>query len=265
MRWVTFVRTTKCIAVNGNDPNDPYPVERAAAFSVLRFKHVDPEREQICKLVGLKSGRANHTRWFELVDEMLHDSQRALRPRALFRIDKVTTLSDGQLELASGVVIDGSVGSFLRHAIQVATYVATIGSALERLSRHWLRTGKVMQATIADAIASESAEAAAQQTRDKIRAWARARGLDTTPGYSPGYCGMHVRQQKSLFASLPTERINVHLTPTCLMLPVKSVSGLVGIGPADKVSPSGYPCERCDHPDCMQRRTAFGGEPGTAD
>jgi hypothetical protein len=45
------------------------------------------------------------------------------------------------------------------------------------------------------------------------------------------------------------------------MLPVKSVSGLVGIGPADKVSPGGYPCEHCDHPDCMQRRAAFKGNP----
>jgi len=97
-------------------------------------------------------------------------------------------------------------------------------------------------------------EAAAQLLSAEVRAWARERGLDATPPYSPGYCGMTVREQIPLFASLPTRQINVRVTPSCLMLPVKSVSGLIGLGPADLVSPGGYPCEACTHPDCMQRR-----------
>ncbi len=229
--------------------------EQALYFAVLRFDRVEPDRAQIARLVHLRPGRDAHQRWFELIDTLLADSRRLLRPRGLVRIDDVVTLERRRVVLSSGAVFEGAVGTFLKHATQVATFVVTIGSALERLSRAWLRAGRVMQGTIADAIASESVEAAGARLGEVVRAWAQARGRDVTPPYSPGYCGMTVRQQVPLFSTLPVTRmINVRLTPSCLMVPVKSISGLIGIGPAEHVQPGGYPCAACDHPDCMQRR-----------
>jgi hypothetical protein len=233
------------------------PVKHAEEFRLLRFDRVQPDREQICRLVGLQPGRDNHRRWYDQVNQMLAELPRLMRPRGLFRVDQVTGLEPRRVVLASGAAFEGAVGAFLQHSTRIATFVVTIGSALERLSRAWLRAGRVMQGTVADAIASEAAEATAQRLKGEVRAWAQARGLEITPPYSPGYCGMNLRQQVPLFASLPTQQINVRITPSCLMLPIKSVSGLIGIGPADKVSPAGYPCEACDHPDCVQRRTPF--------
>jgi len=182
---------------------------------------------------------------------------RLMRPRGVFRIDEVTALEARRLVLASGAVFDGAIGAFLEHSRLLATFVVTIGSAVERLSRGWLRAGKVMQGMIADAIASEGAAAAEACLCDEVGGWARARGLEVTPPYSPGYCGMHVQQQIPLFASVPAREINVRLTSSCLMVPVKSISGLIGLGPADKVSPQAYPCVACNHPNCMQRRAEF--------
>ena len=229
---------------------------------VLRFERVQPDREQIARLVHLRPGNGNHRRWFKMLDELLGTLPRLMRPRGLYRIDEVVALEPRRLALASGSVFDGALGAFLEHSRLIATFVVTIGSAVERLSRGWLRAGKVMQGTIADAIASEAAAAAEARLRDEVRAWAHGRGLEVTPPYSPGYCGMDVRQQIPLFASLPVREINVRLTPSCLMVPVKSISGLIGIGPADKVSPQAYPCVACDHPDCMQRRAPFDQQRG---
>ncbi len=239
-------------------PNQTTPEQQPAALAadVLHLEHVDPDREQIHRLVGLKPGRANHQRWFDLVDQMLGEVSHLTRPRGVYRIDEITLLKPGRIELASGAIYRGAVGAFLEHSTKIATFVVTIGSALERLSRRWLRNGKIMQGTIADAIASETAEGAAERMRQVIRDWARRQGQDVTPSFSPGYCGMHVRQQVPLFESLPVRRINVRLTPSCLMLPMKSVSGLVGIGPKGEVSPDRYPCEVCEHPHCPQRRAA---------
>jgi len=226
----------------------------ALALRVLRFDEVHPDREQIHRLIHLKPGRGNHQRWFDVVDELLRGLPRLMRPRGVYRIDEVRSLESRRIVLASGAVYPGAVGAFLAHSTLVATFIVTIGSAVERLSRGWLRAGRVMQGTIADAIASGAAEAAGERLKDEVRVWAQARGLDITPPYSPGYCGINVRQQVPLFATLPAAAINVRLTPSCLMVPVKSISGLIGIGPADKVYPHGYPCEACTHPNCMQRR-----------
>lgn len=230
------------------------PAEQAVLFRVVRYDRVTPDREQIHRLLGLRTGHAGHRRWFEALDELLKTLPRLMRPRAVYRLDPVRRLDARRLELESNVVLEGSVGRFLEHSTHVATFIATIGSAVERLSRRWLRRGQVMNGAIADAIASEAAEAVAQACQDDVRAWATERGMDVTPRYSPGYCGLNVRQQAAVFAGLPARLVNVRLTPSSLMVPIKSVSGLIGVGPAELVSPAGYPCRYCDHPHCMQRR-----------
>lgn len=230
------------------------PAEQAVLFRVARFERVTLDLEQIRRLLGLQEGRPGHRRWFEVLSELLEALPRLMRPRAVYRVDPIRRLDARRLELESNIAFDGSVGRFLAHSTHVVTFIATIGSAMERVSRRWLKSGRVMHGSIADAIASESAEAVAQTCQDEIRAWATARGMDVTPRYSPGYCGLNVRQQTAVFAGLPARAVNVRLTPSSLMVPIKSVSGLIGVGPAEQVSPAGYPCRYCDHPHCMQRR-----------
>jgi hypothetical protein len=224
---------------------------------VLHFDRVEPDREQIHRLLRLSAGRDSHRRWFELTDALLKDLSPVMRPRAVYRIDAVAALERGRLVLESGATYEGSIGTYLQHVRFIATFIATIGSAVERLSRGWLRAGKVMPGTIADAIASEAAEATAERLRSQVRAWAHAQGLEVTPAYSPGYCGLSIGQQVTLFGTLPAHLINVRLTPSCLMLPIKSISGLIGLGPPDRVNPDAYPCEACDHDHCVQRRAPF--------
>ena len=237
--------------------SSPTPVEQARVFRVVKFDRAAPDLREIHRALGLRAERAEHRRWIEFAEEFSATATRLVRPRAIYRIDAVHKLEPRRLELVSRAAYDGAIGQFLDHSRLIATFIVTIGSALERLSRRWLRDGQVMGGTIADALASEYAEATAARCQREVRAWAHAEGLEISPRYSPGYCGMDISQQAALFASLPAERINVRLTSSRLMLPIKSVSGLIGIGSADEVSPAEYPCTRCDHPTCPQRRTPF--------
>lgn len=241
--------------------HSPNATAQNGAPRLVRFDEVTPDRGQIARLVGLQPGRERHQRWFDLLDKLLAELPRLMRPRAVFRVDDVVELKPGHIALSNGVVFHGAVGAFLKHSVKIATFIVTVGSGLERLSHRWMRAGKVMPATIVDAIASESAEACAERVQTEVQTYAHAVGLAITPRYSPGYCGMTVREQVPLFRSLPAAEINVRLKPSCLMIPIKSVSGLIGLGPRELVGPGGYPCERCDLDDCMQRRAAFVGLP----
>ncbi len=230
------------------------PMEQATAFELCRLSAVGPDLRRVARLAGVQAERRAHRRWVEAIEQAAVTLPRLMRPRALYRIDPVRTLEPRLLVLASGAAYEGAIGRFLAGAELVATFVVTIGSAVERLSRRWLRAGRVMAGVVADAFASEAVESVAQQCQDRIRSWARARGLEITPRYSPGYCGMRVDQQVALFASLPAARIGVRLRPSFLMTPIKSVSGLIGIGRVDAVRPDDYPCRHCDQPECTQRR-----------
>lgn len=222
-----------------------------------RYDAASLDRDGVRRAIGLRPGSSNSIRWENTIDELEPPLVKLARSRALISIQPVAALEPRRLVLGDETVIEGAVGQFLAHSQLVALFIATIGSGIERLSRRWLRTGSVVRGLTADAIASELAESVAFQVQQDIRAWAQQRGMDITPRYSPGYCGMSVRQQVVLFSRLPAARVGVHLSPSCLMTPVKSVSGIIGIAPAGLVQPEDYPCSRCDHPNCMQRRTAF--------
>ena len=73
--------------------------------------------------------------------------------------------------------------------------------------------------------------------------------------YSPGYCGWHVSGQRKLFAFLEPEAIGVTLNQSCLMQPLKSVSGVLVVGDAatHRFHPTYAFCERCGTKQCRER------------
>jgi len=82
-----------------------------------------------------------------------------------------------------------------------------------------------------DAAASIGADLAAEEIeRHCEHQWRSSRLIDDTMAvmrFSPGYCGWHVSGQRKLFARLQPERIGIRLNDSCLMQPLKSVSGVI--------------------------------------
>jgi hypothetical protein len=227
--------------------------------TVQRFGPMAPriEPEHVYRSVGIRPDRKAHQRWLPEVADFIEQLPRLMRPRGLYRIDAVDELANRTLKLRSGTAYRGAIGQFLKHSEYVATFVVTIGSAVERLARRWMKGTNIMRGAIVDAVASEAVESIAYKLQDHLRQQGEIAGYDVTPRYSPGYCGMLITEQRKIFATLPAEQINVRLSESCLMSPIKSVSGLIGLAPAEKVGPARYPCEFCSHPDCMQRRAPF--------
>ncbi len=107
---------------------------------------------------------------------------------------------------------------------------------------------------VLNAVGAERAEAAEVAAIDQLRELASAFNLVPTLPYSPGYCGMKLTEQQKLFSLFNGEDVGVTLTADCLMQPVKSVSGLIGLGRPDDVVTLGSPCERCKQENCNMRR-----------
>jgi len=63
----------------------------------------------------------------------------------------------------------------------------------------------------------------------------RDSGKKITNRYSPGYCGWDVTEQHKLFQLMPENYCGIKLTPSALMDPVKSISGIIGIGKMLKI------------------------------
>lgn len=189
--------------------------------------------------------------------EMMKQRIRALlHPKFCFIITdggsldaKEKTLSVDNVTFNVGRIITAQ----LRGAEAYAFFVATSGSEFERMQRELERDGDMVKVFIADAIGSVIAEKTADIMERWLQVFINNRGWKHTNRFSPGYCGWHVSEQQRLFGLFDTdEPCGVRLTGSSLMIPIKSVSGVVGLGP--EVRKMEYTCGLCNYAKCYKRR-----------
>ena len=96
-----------------------------------------------------------------------------------------------------------------------------------------------------DWFVNEGVELVLQENIDKL-------GWKHTNRFSPGYCGWHVAQQQMLFPLFDSHTCGVQLTDSSLMIPIKSVSGIMGVG--REVRKLDYTCGLCTFEKCYKRK-----------
>ena len=140
----------------------------------------------------------------------------------------------------------------IKKSDSVAIFLCTAGAEIGLRSRKAMQERDLLKGYIYDVIGSEIVEAAADLMQADLERNLLETGKKITNRYSPGYCGWDVAEQHNLFELLPENFCDVKLTPSALMDPVKSVSGIIGIGENIKSNP--YTCRMCGMKDCVYRR-----------
>lgn len=139
----------------------------------------------------------------------------------------------------------------LRQSKFAALFVCTAGSELEEFSKEQMKIGNIPEGYVADMAGSIIVEAAMDKIQKHLSEEMKSLGLNITNRYSPGYCGWKVDEQQKLFSLLPEGICNIKLTESSLMLPIKSVSGIIGVG--TEVKFNAYTCNICDMHQCIYR------------
>jgi len=170
-------------------------------------------------------------------------------------IDKPADRNDGLI--AGGIFfnMDKIVTSQLKKSIEAAVFVCTIGPAMETWSKQLMNAGDPSTSYFVDTIASVTAETTANILHDHIGNKMKKLGLNFTNRYSPGYCNWSVSEQNILFSLLPPGFCGIAVSESSLMLPIKSVSGIIGIG--TDVKWQNYICDKCGVKDCTYRIKKF--------
>lgn len=141
--------------------------------------------------------------------------------------------------------------SQIKKAGGAALFICTAGAEIGLLSRASMKEGDLLRGYVYDVIGSEVVENAADRMQEELRLEVAVRGLKVTNRFSPGYCGWDVAEQHKLFSFFPDNYCGITLTESALMNPVKSVSGLIGIGREVRYAP--YQCHLCDDKNCIYR------------
>ncbi len=189
----------------------------------------------------------------ELMNELIDLSRKAMDPgAALVRIEEAGGPGYDYITLRGRRFRTGkTVTRMLKGSREYALFAATIGPGPEELCRSLMQKGDLLEGYLVDLIGSALVESATNLVHNQIREMAEKDGYRVTNRYSPGYCGWEVSEQQKLFKLLPGRICGITLSGSSLMNPMKSVSGLIGIGPS--VTFRDYTCELCSMTHCAFR------------
>jgi hypothetical protein len=143
------------------------------------------------------------------------------------------------------------VTHFIKPSTSLAFFIFTAGKEIQVRSRKCFAGNDPMKGYVYDVMGSEIAESAVDKMQNDLEQRMLKEGIKITNRYSPGYCGWPINDQFKLFSFFPENYGGITLSKTALMDPIKSVSGVIGIGP--KVRQHPYSCQLCDAQNCIYR------------
>jgi hypothetical protein len=203
---------------------------------------------------------APHTpaRIAQLLQDTMETYLALARPRAVIRVLDRAAFA-GVFSGEGRNLPDTPLDHILPRADAVGLFVATIGDEVCRAISAMFSRRDPARGYMLDAIASEAADGLSQAAGAAMVSALRQSGAIAGPTsvlpYSPGYCGWDITGQRSLFASISPEDIGVTLTASCLMQPLKSVSGVLVAAPLDAhaFQPEFVCCDECATRTCRHR------------
>jgi len=140
----------------------------------------------------------------------------------------------------------------LKNAEGGALFICTAGAGIGEKSKELMSAGNLMEGYILDVIGSLTVEAAIDKIQGSFENELLKAGKKIANRYSPGYCGWTLTEQKLFFDLFPNNYCGITLTKSCLMEPVKSVSGIIGFG--ESVRKTAYECDLCELKTCTYRK-----------
>jgi hypothetical protein len=188
--------------------------------------------------------RSRSSRLVAAAENAVVEANHLIQPLVIYKELDVETFRHQKIILSDGSTLEGDlIGQRLAGSRRVALVACTISDLLRQ------RVSEIMDKNIVGGLALDGAgNAAVEALARSVCRWleerAAALGWDATNPLNPGMEGWPVEEgQAQIFHSLHSESNGIQLNEGSLMLPLKSLSFVVGMGSG--VLNSDNPCQFC--------------------
>jgi hypothetical protein len=214
------------------------------------YHEIKPSPEDILREIGYGDAQPGQT-VTELVHRLLDRLADNVQPRY------ACLIADGLPEAATAIRICGQtlhtgpiITRLLEKSTSFAIFAATAGREFEQIAREYSAAEDILANYLLDIMGT----AIVERTGDYLEARLEESlpGMLHTHRFSPGYCNWHLMEQRKIFALLGHHPCGITLSEVCLMHPIKSISGIIGIG--TQVQPRVYACQYCELETCYKRK-----------
>ena len=212
-------------------------------------------KERVCHYIGYNINYKPPARILSLIDDYVDNVHHLIVPAYSYTIRDIERIQGNKVIIDDSITFESQIiARLLEQCHKVSVFLATIGEHVEEMSCQLVKDGHVLQAAVLDAIGSDAVGRVADLVQNIIGEIAIDQGLVISPRFSPGYCDWDISQQEMLFRAVDSDSAGIRLTEGCLMIPRKSISAIIGIGPPGRDVENYNPCLTCSRRDCRGRR-----------
>lgn len=216
---------------------------------------IEVDERQVLSRIGYKGDSEPSPRISASISEHVQLAKKLIKPSCSYVVRNIDIVRGRDVFIGDFVMFRSHViARLLGKCQKVGVFLVTIGDKLEEKVTCLADDGLILESYVLDAIGSSAVEQMAELVETEIRKMASAKGLCVSRRFSPGYCDWSIRQQKELFRLIDGDSVGVRLTAGYLMIPQKSISGIVGIGPSCADIETYNPCRTCNKRNCIGRR-----------
>lgn len=184
---------------------------------------------------------------------LIEDCRPLIEPKAVYTFLKVMNIEKDEVRLESGHTLKSIILADLLEGSQtIALYVVTIGPKLEEHASKEAKSS-LLRGFIMESIADYAVDKATAYVRSCVKETLGNPISNFSPGSGTGKL-FDIKQQETLFQILDPKTIGVRLLPSYLMLPRKSISGVLAATPQEYVA-----CKYCPR-SCEYRKKPYTGE-----
>ena len=164
----------------------------------------------------------------QAMEQAAAELEASITPRFVYKVFSVELAESGILLPEAGLSLPGRLAqSMLQFCNQAVLLCCTLGAEFDRMLR-MAQARDMAKAAVLNACGSAYVEAGCEEAEKEIAA--RYPGMYRTDRFSPGYGDLPLSVQPGFLAAVDAgKRLGVTVTDTCLMLPAKSVTAIIGL------------------------------------
>jgi hypothetical protein len=211
----------------------------------------DVGRDFLTKLMG---GRLNPT-LEKLLVEKKEICIKNITPKAVYQSYEIEKIEDNSVYFKSGNVFNGpNISKILKGSETTTIFICTLGILTDQVIREVNDNRDSLSTIIMDAITTSLLGLLGDHLGTIIKKEGISKpGWGSTCSYAPGQYRWTIEGQKELFSMVDGSKIGVALNKSFLMIPFKSLSGIYGFGPSDKIDKTRVACDLCPRENCIGR------------
>ena len=165
------------------------------------------------------------------IERLIEKTEKTMDITAAYRISGITRITPPQIILEDGTILSGQkLAELLKNSRQALIMGATGGTKVMKLIERLQQEGKMSEAVVIDAAASEITDSALDFVMAMVNQYLRPKGKFLTKmRFSPGYGDFDILQQKEFYRLLNAQDLGIMINEACLLIPEKSVFAIAGI------------------------------------